>query len=194
MLYAFHIPDPPESQSTVFRSPEPESKSWNKIDAGAWVEETYTMVYSALIRLCGGDRETAEDLTQETYRKAWQGLSSYAGKAKLSTWLYQIAYHTFLNHIRKPARLISVKDYSAIPANEEHEPQGLLEKEDLQERLRMAVMGLPDDLRFSLTAHFWAEIPVREIARMEGLSSMAIRKRLKRALKLLEAFLGEAES
>ena len=61
-------------------------------------------------------------------------------------------------------------------------------------RLRRAVLALPEELRFSLTAHFWGEVPVREIARQEGLSGVAIRKRLRRAITRLRAELGEERS
>ena len=58
-------------------------------------------------------------------------------------------------------------------------------------RLRRAVLALPEELRFAVTAHFWGEVPVREIARQEGLSSVAIRKRLRRAVSRLRAELEE---
>ena len=69
------------------------------------VESTYRQVYAALFGMCRGDAELAADLTQETYRKAWQGLASFDGRAQLSTWLFRIAYNTFLNHVRRPRPL-----------------------------------------------------------------------------------------
>ena len=53
------------------------------------------------------------------------------------------------------------------------------------ERLRRAVLELPDELRFAVTARFWAELSVAEIARHQGLSPVGIRKRLARAYKQL---------
>ena len=44
---------------------------------------------------------------------------------------------------------------------------------------------LPEDLRLAVTARYWGEIPVREIARLEGITQPAVRKRIKRALKIL---------
>jgi DNA-directed RNA polymerase specialized sigma24 family protein len=56
------------------------------------------------------------------------------------------------------------------------------------------VLGLPPDLRDTVTAHYWAEIPVREIAREAGITPVAVRKRLKKALTLLGAALEEART
>ena len=42
-----------------------------------------------------------------------------------------------------------------------------------------------------MVAHYWAELPVREIANSEGITPMAIRKRLARAFRLLAAALEE---
>src|SRR5436305_14461868 len=69
------------------------------------VERTYRGVFSLLRRLCG-DADLAADLTQETYRKAWAALPAFDGRSQFSTWLFRIAYTTFLNHLRRPRRLV----------------------------------------------------------------------------------------
>jgi RNA polymerase sigma factor (sigma-70 family) len=53
------------------------------------------------------------------------------------------------------------------------------------EELRQAVLGLSEDLRLTVTARFWGELPVKEIARLEGITPVAVRKRLRRAFELL---------
>jgi RNA polymerase sigma factor (sigma-70 family) len=53
-------------------------------------------VRALLRRLTAGDQARADDLAQETFLRAYRGLRGYAGKARLSTWLCQIAYHAFL--------------------------------------------------------------------------------------------------
>jgi RNA polymerase sigma-70 factor, ECF subfamily len=73
------------------------------------VELTYRGVFALLRRLCG-DHDLASDLTQETYRKAWDALSGFDARAKFSTWLCRIAYNTFLNHLRRPRRMVPLED------------------------------------------------------------------------------------
>jgi RNA polymerase sigma-70 factor (ECF subfamily) len=53
-----------------------------------------------LRRLARNDAARADDLAQETFIKAYRGIHSYKGTAKFSTWLYRIAYTTFLNDQR----------------------------------------------------------------------------------------------
>ena len=155
------------------------------------VERTYSAVYASLYRLCG-DGELAADLTQETYRKAWEALDGFDGRSQFFTWLYRIAYTTFLNHIRRPRRITSLEDAGA-PEMRDETPGAdqLLSEREEGERLRAAVMKLPDDLRFTVAAHFWGGLPVKEIARIENITTVAIRKRLHKAFSILESALDE---
>ena len=72
-------------------------------DRGAFellVRRHQSAVRNFLRRLTRNDSERANDLAQETFIKMYQGLRSYRGTARFSTWLYRIAYHTFLNDER----------------------------------------------------------------------------------------------
>ena len=155
------------------------------------VERTYSAVYASLYRLCG-DGDLAADLTQETYRKAWEALGGFDGRSQLFTWLYRIAYTTFLNHIRRP-RLMTSLDAPEAPEMPDRAPgvDVLLSDAEEAERLRGAVLKLPEDLRFTVTAHFWGGLAVKEIAKIEEVTTVAIRKRLHKAFGLLETSLNE---
>jgi RNA polymerase sigma-70 factor (ECF subfamily) len=157
------------------------------------VERTYSAVFASVYRLCG-DSDLAADLTQETYQKAWTALKGFDGRSQLFTWLYRIAYTTFLNHIRRPRRLTSLDEPDAIEVQDERPraDETLADAEEA-ERLRKAVMKLPEDLRFTVTAHFWGGLPVKEIAGIEEITTVAIRKRLHKAFTLIEAMLEEEE-
>jgi RNA polymerase sigma-70 factor, ECF subfamily len=155
------------------------------------VERTYSAVYASLYRLCG-DGDLAADLTQETYRKAWEALDSFDGRSQFFTWLYRIAYTTFLNHIRRPRRMTSMDETPEV-ADEAPSADQLLSEQEENERLRVAVMHLPEDLRFTVTAHFWGGLPVKEIARIENITTVAIRKRLHKAFTILESALDEEQ-
>jgi RNA polymerase sigma-70 factor (ECF subfamily) len=155
------------------------------------VAQSYRVVYALLRRLCG-DGDLAADLTQESYRKAWDALASFDGRARFSTWVCRIAYNTYLNHLRRPRRLLPLEERLeaavADPAPAADEAFGQVVAGD---RLRRAVLRLPEELRFTVTARFWGDLPVAEIARHEGVTGVAIRKRLKRALKALALALEE---
>jgi RNA polymerase sigma factor (sigma-70 family) len=155
------------------------------------VERTYSAVYASLYRLCG-DSDLAADLTQETYQKAWAALAGFDGRSQLFTWLYRIAYTTFLNHIRRPRRMTSLDEPNAMDVQDDAPPvDEQLAVAQEAGKLREAVMQLPEDLRFTVTAHFWGGLPVKEIAEIEEITTVAIRKRLHRAFSILEGMLGE---
>lgn len=163
----------------------------DRIAAERLVERTYRMVFAFLKRV-SGDADLAADLTQETYRKAWASLPSFDGRARFGTWLCRIAYNTFLNHIRRPRRLLQLEEGQAesvrdlAPSREES-----LAAAAERERLRRAVLTLPEDLCFTVTALYWSGLSVREVAAQEKVTTVAIRKRLKRALARLALELEE---
>ena len=155
------------------------------------VERTYSAVFASVYRLCG-DRDLAADLTQETYQKAWSALPRFDGRSQLFTWLYRIAYTTFLNHVRRPRRMTSLDEPDAIDVRDQNpRADEVLADQEEAEHLRKAVMQLPEDMRFTVTAHFWGGLPVKEIAQIEGITTVAIRKRLHRAFSILETMLDE---
>src|ERR1044071_3276959 len=104
------------------------------------VERTYSAVFASIYRLCG-DSDLSADLTQETYQKAWAALSGFDGRSQLFTWLYRIAYTTFLNHIRRPRRMTSLDEPDSIDVQDEKpRADDLLADEQEASRLRKAVM------------------------------------------------------
>lgn len=157
------------------------------------VDRTYEAVFASLVRLCG-DRELAADLAQETYRKAWQSLDSFEGRSKVSTWLYRIAYTTFLNQVRGGGRTVALDEQAAV-AIADPRPSSEERLSALREReaTRLAVLGLPRELRYVIAARYWGDLPVREIARDVGVTPVAIRKRIKKALGLMARALEEVE-
>jgi RNA polymerase sigma-70 factor (ECF subfamily) len=155
------------------------------------VERTYRGVFGLLRRL-SGDAELAADLTQETYRKAWAALPGFDRRAQFSTWLFRIAYTTFLNHLRRPRRLVPLEEkHEATVADPAPAADEMVGRGMEGDRLRRAVLALPDDLRYLVTAVFWGDLPVKEIALQEGITPVAIRKRLKKAFRLLALSLEE---
>ena len=57
-------------------------------------------VYALCLRL-SGDREIAEDITQEVFVQIWQKVHNFRGDSKFSTWLYSVASNVAISHMRK---------------------------------------------------------------------------------------------
>lgn len=167
-------------------------RAGDRAAAEALVDRSYRLIFALVCRLSGGDRELAADLTQETYRRAWQALPTFDARSQLSTWLYRIATNLFLNHVRRPRLLTPLDEPQAegLPDRAARQDEEAIAAQE-QERLRAAVLRLPPEQRFPVVAHFWAEVPVREIATAEGRSEVAIRKRLRKAFAVLRRALEE---
>lgn len=162
------------------------------------LERNYERVYGSLVKLTG-DQDLAADLTQDAFQRAWSSLRAFRGEAAFFSWMYRIAYTTYLNHIRKPHLLQPVDDLEAH-ASEAHtaeEPAEnafkRLSRSESEQRLRNAVVALPDRQRMAITARFWGDLSTSEIAALENVSAVAIRKRIRLALASLAAQL-ETES
>ena len=157
------------------------------------IEESYSMIYASLFRLTGGDEDLSADLCQETYRKAWKSLPTFRGKSRFTTWLYRIAYNTYLNYFRRPRRLTPLDGEWAQELPDESVPnpeEGAAEDQEAL-RMRREVLKLPDPLRFTVSARFWGEFSVKEIAQVEGITTVAVRKRLNKALTILRGGMEE---
>ena len=167
----------------------------DRLAADALVDATYRPLYASLVRLCGGDRDRAADLTQETYRRAWQSFGEFDGRSQALTWLYRIGYNAFLNQLRRPMRAVALEETGPVavpdpsPGIEE-----TLSREEAFRLLREAVLDLPDEQRFAVTARYWANLSVREIARDRRVTTVAIRKRLRRALAALQQSIERSSS
>lgn len=151
------------------------------------VRRSYDMVWKSLLRFCGGNEELASDLSQESYRRAWAALKTFDGRSRFSTWMYRIAYTTFLNHIRRPRKVVPLDDgLERRLESRKAGPEKAAATAQEEEILRKAVLALPEKLGETITARYWGEIPVRELAALSGISEVAVRKRLRKALALLK--------
>lgn len=169
------------------------AREGDRAAAETLVERTYGLVYAALHRMTGGKEDLAADLTQETYRKAWEALDRFDGRSSLSTWLFRIAYNTFLNSVRGPRRLLPLEEEHAEAVRaDDPDPSEIAAAREESERIRRAVLALPEELRVVVTGLYWGELPVAEVARQEGITGVAIRKRLKKALSILGPAVGRS--
>jgi RNA polymerase sigma factor (sigma-70 family) len=67
----------------------------------ALVRRHQSAVRAVLRRLCAGDAALADDLSQETFVRAWRGLRGWRGGARFPTWLHRIAVNAWLSQARK---------------------------------------------------------------------------------------------
>ena len=114
-------------------------------------------------------KETAEDITSETFCKAVAGKNGYDSvRASYSTWLFTIAHNCVLNYYRAKKFEISLDGYADIP-NYDSLDDALIADEEL-ERLYTLLKTLPERERTILALRFWGEFSYAEIAAQMGLT------------------------
>ena len=147
-------------------------------------------VYRLAHRMAG-DADTARDMTQETFVRAWQSLEQFRGDAAFSTWLHTVAVSTGLNVIRrrdrhrKRERPFEVAG-ELVGTRPDARPL-------LKDRLREAVAELPEIYRVVFLMHDLEGYPHGEIAEALGVAVGTSKARLSRARARLRESLRDYE-
>ena len=75
-------------------------------------------VYNYVLRLVGGDRSLAEDLTQEVFLRVFQGLPNFSLRSKFTTWLFQVTKNRVLDELRaserRPRAVVALDDIAPL--------------------------------------------------------------------------------
>ncbi len=157
-------------------------------------------IYSYVARMVGG-RETAEDLAQETFVRAFAGLRSFQSRATLSTWLYRVATNLCIDHLRRTRRsrqqTVSLDDclaggecaQPAALADSRLDPTNVLMREELACRLEEAIGALPDRLRSVFVLREVEGLPYEDVAAVVGCPLGTVKSRLHHARMALRGAL-----
>jgi len=81
-------------------------------------DEYFEDIYKFILSL-SKNPAVAEDIVQDTFIKALQNIPSLNDPAKIKSWLFQIAKNTYLTHVSKSAKTISVDEIEAVSTNDE---------------------------------------------------------------------------
>lgn len=141
------------------------------------VERVYRLAYRMT-----GDRTLAEDLTQETFVRAFDRLGTFRRESSFSTWLHSIAVSVTLNELRREAAARRREQASAEAGRErvsgDPEP-------DLKRALHAALDDLSETLRSALVLHDLEGFTHEEIAEMLGIPAGTSKARVSRAREQL---------
>ena len=120
-------------------------------------------------------QEDAEDIVQETFVTAFKHLNDYAPeKASLKTWLYRIAYHEALHHLRRRKRLLE------IPIVVSEEIPDELPDTTTAEQLDEAIQELSPEDQMLLQLYYFDQHPLKEIAYITGTANDSLHREVSR--------------
>ena len=149
-------------------------------------ERTRDRVYRLMVRMAG--RQDGEDLTQQTYVRAFEKLDQFKGSAKFETWLYRIAANEALQHLRRERVRKTVPLETAPTAKAENT---LLQKE-LAESLHVALEQLDPELRTILSLKEDSGLSYQQIAAAMDIPEGTVGSRLNRARRELAQLLADS--
>ena len=129
-----------------------------KTEEFSYFLDTYGQQVFALIDRMVSSPEYAEELTQDTFMKAFQHLGSFSADSTVSTWIYRIAYNTALSALRKKKEEVLVIDDKQWERVSETEIDEALddESEERIARLQKALEKLSAEER-AIVAFFYEE-------------------------------------
>jgi RNA polymerase sigma-70 factor (ECF subfamily) len=157
------------------------------------IRRHHSQVYGYLRRL-GADPGAAEDLTQETYARAWQGIRTLRKAASLRSWLLTIARNEFFQQVR--AGRPETTAFADLPERKDGTPavELTLVRDERDRMVRRAVAQLEPTLRETIALHYFQGLSFREAGAVIGIPTGTVKSRVHRALGCLHAMLEQREA
>lgn len=127
-----------------------------------------------------GNSSVADELTQESFIKAWKGLPSFQFRSTLATWVYQVAINTGLDWLRTHKNTQSLGPMDERPD----------ENKDEKEAVASALLELEENMRALLLLHYYEGLDLKEIGLVLKIPEGTVKSRLHTAKgKLKEVLL-----
>ena len=132
-----------------------------------------------------------EDLTQETFLRAWRGLSRLREPGCFVPWLLSIARRLVTDWHRSAGRELNAVSRPLETLARDEDPSRRMAAAEEHDRLLAALDRLPDQYRLVLTLRFLEGLSPQDIARRLGEPDGTVRNRVFRGLKKLAALMDE---
>ena len=159
------------------------------------VDEHQKKVLNTCYRFVG-NKEDAEDLTQEVFLEIYKSISSFRGESKISTWIYRISVTKSLDFIRRKKRkkrfailkstFSDDKVEEDIPDNQNLNPGGKIEEQDRIRILNEALESLPENQRAAFTLSKYDEMSYKEVADILNTTVSSVESLIHRAKQNLK--------
>jgi len=160
----------------------------------------YQRAYGLAYTLCSGDGEEAKDAVQEAFIKAFRNLNKFKEGAAFYTWLFKIIVNTCIDRKRGAKRWKKLFSFWPSSRSDGDSSEELLEVEDtadssnplcelenreMGQRIKKAIMDLPENQRLAFYLKVAEGMKIKEIARTMGSAEGTIKTHLFRAIHSL---------
>jgi RNA polymerase sigma-70 factor (ECF subfamily) len=154
--------------------------------------------YKETVFLCcrrlGLREDEAEDVASETFMAAYNGLSRFGGRAKLSTWLWSIAYRKAISYLRKNRRQwqLAVEVDERIADSKQQGPAAAVQSREIEKIVWEVVERLPRLWAMAVILHYREEKGISDIAKIMQIKQNTVKTYLFRGREKLKEMLDAA--
>jgi RNA polymerase sigma-70 factor (ECF subfamily) len=138
--------------------------------------------------------EDANDILQNVFLKAWNGLSGFRGESQISTWLYRIATNetlTFLTN-KRMRNFAGIEDVEGILLNQLH-ADSYFSGNDAEMKLQEAILTLPEKQRLVFNMKYFGDLTYDEMEKILETSVGALKASYHHAVKKIEQCLSDSD-
>ena len=147
-------------------------------------ERHVVRVYRHIYYMVGNAAE-AEDLTSQTFLRAWEAIDRYQVRgAPFVSWLLRIAHNLGVSHLRSKRESSQLHD-GIVDETLRRDPESVYARTAEEELVREAILRLRDEQRQVIILRFIEDLDYREVSEIIGKSVAAIRVIQHRALNAL---------
>jgi RNA polymerase sigma-70 factor, ECF subfamily len=150
------------------------------------------LIYNLAFRMTGNYQD-ADDLTQETFIKAYNNLWRFDRKRRFFSWLYTISLNCIRNHLKKNKndRFLEHPEKKQYTDNEQQSPEARIIAAQESDAIDFALSALDNQLRALLIMKYSQNLSFEEIAEITGKSLSAVKMRIYRGLERLKVLMTE---
>ena len=173
-------------EELVSRSMGGDPESFNQL-IKRWERPIYALAYRTI-----GREDDARDVVQETFLRAFRGLSGFKGQAKFSSWLYRITLNLCRDWMRRQRRApviatpdgVDLVELAGESENVETADAAVARK-DLSRAVARAMTALPEEQRAAIVLKEYHDLTFQEIADLLGCPLSTVKTRLYQGLTVL---------
>ena len=154
-------------------------------------EEVFKASVAMVFRYAGAivqDPARTEDVVAQVFLDAWRDLPRLRDPGRFNAWILRIAHNRSLDELRRP-QPVPIENAAELTTPDSTEPEAEAVRSADRERLRQALLLLPDDQRQVITLRLLQGLRHDEVGRQMGRSEEASRALLHRALRRLRRIL-----
>ncbi len=153
-----------------------------KVEAfGELVKKYQRRIYQLIYQMTF-NHEDANDLSQETFLKAYKSLNKFKRESSFYTWLYRIAINLVINHLKKRKNERNLN----FDIHYTNSPQRILESKEFSMKLKETISMLPFSQRIALNLVVNHGLSHKEVAKIQGCSEGTVSWRIFQARKFLK--------